>query len=178
MPSYRSDRGQSATCGRDHTSCQVETFFALTHPVVPTRLRIANLLQAEKEVYVCDLCEVLGELQPKVSRHLSVLREAELVQARSDGKWKFYALAAPPQFPSPDTPAMRGSLRGSSRGPSRRSRAARWHRAGAQVRIFGRIDPYDNPSAQRLPSLHRQLRTRHPGRGDSQPTRPGTNPGS
>jgi DNA-binding transcriptional ArsR family regulator len=103
MPSYRSDRGQSATCGRDHTSCQVETFFALTHPVVPTRLRIANLLQAEKEVYVCDLCEVLGELQPKVSRHLSVLRQAELVQARSDGKWKFYALAAPPPSSLPRT---------------------------------------------------------------------------
>jgi len=62
----------------------------------PTRLRILNLLQAEKEVCVCDLCEVLGELQPKVSRHLSVLREAGLVEVRSDGKWKFYALAAPP----------------------------------------------------------------------------------
>jgi ArsR family transcriptional regulator len=62
----------------------------------PTRLRILNLLQAEKEVCVCDLCEVLGELQPKVSRHLSILRDAELVHVRSEGKWKFYALADPP----------------------------------------------------------------------------------
>jgi ArsR family transcriptional regulator len=61
----------------------------------PTRLRILNLLHAGKEVCVCDLCEVLGELQPKVSRHLSLLRDAELVQVRSDGKWKFYALADP-----------------------------------------------------------------------------------
>jgi ArsR family transcriptional regulator len=59
----------------------------------PTRLRILNLLGAEKEICVCDLCEVLGELQPKVSRHLAILREAGLVQVRTDGKWKFYALA-------------------------------------------------------------------------------------
>ena len=62
----------------------------------PTRLRILNLLQAEKEVCVCDLCDVLGEPQPKVSRHLSVLRDADLVRVRSDGRWKFYALADPP----------------------------------------------------------------------------------
>ncbi|MGH0036505.1 MAG: ArsR/SmtB family transcription factor [Myxococcota bacterium] len=61
----------------------------------PTRLRILNLLQAQKEVCVCDLCEVLGELQPKVSRHLALLREARLVDVRSEGKWKFYALAQP-----------------------------------------------------------------------------------
>jgi ArsR family transcriptional regulator len=61
----------------------------------PTRLRILNLLQAEKEICVCDLCEVLDELQPKVSRHLSILRDADLVHVRTDGKWKFYALAQP-----------------------------------------------------------------------------------
>jgi ArsR family transcriptional regulator len=62
----------------------------------PTRLRILNLLQAEKEICVCDLCEVLDELQPKVSRHLSILRDAKLVNVRTDGKWKFYALAQAP----------------------------------------------------------------------------------
>jgi ArsR family transcriptional regulator len=61
----------------------------------PTRLRILSLLGAQKEVCVCDLCEVLDVLQPKVSRHLAILRDAELVQVRTDGKWKFYALAQP-----------------------------------------------------------------------------------
>lgn len=61
----------------------------------PMRLRILNLLQAEKEICVCDLCEVLDELQAKVSRHLSILRDADLVHVRTDGKWKFYALAQP-----------------------------------------------------------------------------------
>ncbi len=62
----------------------------------PTRLRILNLLLAEKEICVCDLCEVLGLLQPKVSRHLAILRDAGLVEVRTDGRWKFYALASPP----------------------------------------------------------------------------------
>jgi ArsR family transcriptional regulator len=61
-----------------------------------TRLRLLNLLGEQKEICVCDLCEVLGELQPKVSRHLAILREAGLVEVRSEGKWKFYALAQPP----------------------------------------------------------------------------------
>ena len=60
-----------------------------------TRLRILNLL-LEGELCVCDLCEILGEIQPKVSRHLATLRRADLVRVRREGKWKFYALAENP----------------------------------------------------------------------------------
>jgi ArsR family transcriptional regulator len=69
-----------------------DLFAAFANPV---RLRILNLLQEQKEICVCDLCEVLGEPQPKVSRHLALLRSAELVEVRSEGKWKFYGLAQP-----------------------------------------------------------------------------------
>ena len=62
----------------------------------PIRLRILNLLQGRKEICVCDLCEVLSVAQPKVSRHLAVLRDAELVQVRREGRWKFYSLAEAP----------------------------------------------------------------------------------
>ena len=62
----------------------------------PTRLRILNLL-LEGEVCVCDLCSVLDEIQPKVSRHLAYLRRAELVTVRTEGKWKYYALAKHPK---------------------------------------------------------------------------------
>jgi ArsR family transcriptional regulator len=61
----------------------------------PTRLRILNLLIEEKELCVCDLCDVLGEIQPKVSRHLARLRRAGLVEVHRQGKWKFYAVARP-----------------------------------------------------------------------------------
>lgn len=79
-----------------------ELFGAFANPV---RLRILNLLQAQKEICVCDLCELLGEPQPKVSRHLAVLRSAGLVEVRSEGRWKFYALA------DPRTPLHRTLLR-------------------------------------------------------------------
>ncbi|MHC4698364.1 MAG: ArsR/SmtB family transcription factor [Planctomycetota bacterium] len=58
----------------------------------PTRLRILNLL-LEGEVCVCDLCTILDEIQPKVSRHLAYLRRAGLVTVRTQGKWKYYAVA-------------------------------------------------------------------------------------
>jgi ArsR family transcriptional regulator len=64
----------------------------------PTRLRILHLLLEEKELCVCDVCAVLGEIQPKVSRHLATLRRAGLVEVRREGRWKFYAVR---QAPSP-----------------------------------------------------------------------------
>jgi len=57
----------------------------------PTRLRILNLL-IEGEVCVCDLCSVLNEIQPKISRHLAYLRRAGLAEVRQDGKWKYYRI--------------------------------------------------------------------------------------
>ena len=59
-----------------------------------TRLRILNLM-SEGEVCVCFFVEVLGEPQPKISRHLAFLRKAGLVSARRDAKWMHYSLAKP-----------------------------------------------------------------------------------
>jgi ArsR family transcriptional regulator, arsenate/arsenite/antimonite-responsive transcriptional repressor len=59
-----------------------------------TRLRLLNLL-ASGEICVCFLVEVLGEPQPKISRHLAYLRREGLVAARRDGKWIHYRLAEP-----------------------------------------------------------------------------------
>ncbi|TFH32881.1 MAG: metalloregulator ArsR/SmtB family transcription factor [Myxococcales bacterium] len=56
-----------------------------------TRLRLLNLLR-EGELCVCDLCEVLEESQPKVSRHLAYLRRVGLVSVRQQGKWKHYSI--------------------------------------------------------------------------------------
>ena len=55
-----------------------------------TRLRILNLL-LEREVCVCDLCDVLDVLQPSISRHLAYLDRAGLVTVRQEGKWKYYS---------------------------------------------------------------------------------------
>jgi ArsR family transcriptional regulator len=59
-----------------------------------TRLRLLNLI-ASREVCVCHLVDVLGESQPKISRHLAYLRRAGVVSARRDGKWMHYSLMPP-----------------------------------------------------------------------------------
>lgn len=58
-----------------------------------TRLRLLNLMHGG-EICVCYLVEVLGQPQPKVSRHLAYLRRAGIVSARRDGKWMHYRLAS------------------------------------------------------------------------------------
>ena len=59
-----------------------------------TRLRLLNLLRGG-EACVCDLVDVLGVPQPKVSRHLAYLRKSGLVLARKDGLWMHYKLSTP-----------------------------------------------------------------------------------
>ncbi len=61
-----------------------------------TRLRLLSLL-LEGELCVCDLCDVLDEIQPKISRHLAYLRRAGLLRVRTRGKWKYYAVARHPK---------------------------------------------------------------------------------
>lgn len=56
-----------------------------------TRLRIMALL-FQKEMCVCEICDVIDESQPKVSRHLAKLRDANLVRDERQGQWVFYYL--------------------------------------------------------------------------------------
>ena len=59
-----------------------------------TRLRLLNLMDG-REVCVCYFVEILGQSQPKISRHLAYLRRAGVVAARRDGKWMHYRSVAP-----------------------------------------------------------------------------------
>ncbi|MGA2349095.1 MAG: metalloregulator ArsR/SmtB family transcription factor [Terracidiphilus sp.] len=59
-----------------------------------TRLRLLNLM-AGREVCVCYFVEILGQSQPKISRHLAYLRRAGIVRARREGKWMHYSITAP-----------------------------------------------------------------------------------
>ena len=60
----------------------------------PARLRLLNLM-AGREVCVCYFVAILGEGQPKISRHLAYLRRAGLVSARREGKWVHYRIRWP-----------------------------------------------------------------------------------
>ncbi|AVJ58396.1 metalloregulator ArsR/SmtB family transcription factor [Klebsiella variicola] len=63
-----------------------------------TRLGIVLLLKARGELCVCDLCTALAQSQPKISRHLAMLRESGLLLDRKQGKWVHYRLS--PQMPA------------------------------------------------------------------------------
>jgi len=56
-----------------------------------TRLRIVKLLE-HGELCVCDIVSALDTIQPKVSFHLSTLKEAGLIKDRKQGKWIHYSL--------------------------------------------------------------------------------------
>jgi ArsR family transcriptional regulator len=57
-----------------------------------TRLRILLYLMKEGELHVSALCDRLDQSQPAVSHHLALLRVAELLNCRRDGKHNFYSV--------------------------------------------------------------------------------------
>ncbi|MBN3883167.1 MAG: metalloregulator ArsR/SmtB family transcription factor [Nostoc sp.] len=66
-------------------------FHALSDPL---RISVLELLR-KRELCVCDLCEVLGVSQSKLSFHLKTLKEAALVNSRQEGRWIYYSLNLP-----------------------------------------------------------------------------------
>lgn len=75
-----------------------------------TRLRTLILLESHDELCVCDLTDALALPQPKISRHLAILRETGVVLDRRAGLWIHYRL-------HPDLPAWTvDSLKALARG--------------------------------------------------------------
>lgn len=60
----------------------------------PTRLRIFHLLR-EMELSIGELAQVLGQSQPRVSRHVKILADAGLAGRRKEGSWVFLGLGEP-----------------------------------------------------------------------------------
>lgn len=59
----------------------------------PTRLRIFHLLRA-MELSIGELAQVLGQSQPRVSRHVKILADAGLAERRKEGSWVFLGLGS------------------------------------------------------------------------------------
>jgi ArsR family transcriptional regulator, arsenate/arsenite/antimonite-responsive transcriptional repressor len=62
-----------------------------------TRLRILKLLE-NGELCVCDIFSALEMVQPKVSFHLAVLRDAGLITDRKEGRWVRYKIQETDMF--------------------------------------------------------------------------------
>ena len=66
------------------------TFFKLLAD--STRLQTVLLILQQQELCVCELTCALNETQPKISRHLAMLRKAELLLDRRQGQWVYYRI--------------------------------------------------------------------------------------
>ena len=58
----------------------------------PIRLQVLELLQEEGELCVKEIVQALGVGQSKLSFHLDVLKKADYVQVRSQGRYKYYSI--------------------------------------------------------------------------------------
>ncbi|MDX1298374.1 MAG: metalloregulator ArsR/SmtB family transcription factor [Pseudomonas sp.] len=63
-----------------------------------TRVRITQQIVREGELCVCELTAALEQSQPKISRHLALLRSSGLLQDRRAGQWIYYRVH--PQLPA------------------------------------------------------------------------------
>lgn len=58
----------------------------------PNRLRVVVALR-DRELCLCQIVDLLGLANSTVSRHMSILQQARLVDARKDGRWSYFRLA-------------------------------------------------------------------------------------
>ena len=65
---------------------------ALKAVAEPTRLRLLALC-AHSDLTVSDLTQILGQSQPRVSRHLKLLCDAGLLERHREGAWAYFRLA-------------------------------------------------------------------------------------
>ncbi|WP_411817590.1 ArsR/SmtB family transcription factor [Hyphococcus sp. DH-69] len=89
-----------------------------------TRLRIMVLL-SRGELTVSEITSILGQSQPRVSRHLKILADAGLVERHREGAWMFYRASAD-NNDAGDEPTRRAVLR------------AVWDMATTEDRILAR----------------------------------------
>ena len=58
----------------------------------PTRLDILKIILERQNVCVCEITEILQLSQPKISRHLALLRNLSILLDERKGQWVYYRL--------------------------------------------------------------------------------------
>jgi ubiquinone/menaquinone biosynthesis C-methylase UbiE/DNA-binding transcriptional ArsR family regulator len=119
-----------------------ETLDTLRAAAEETRLRILALL-AEGELSVSDLTDILGQSQPRISRHLKLLVGAGLIERHREGAWAFFRLAEQGRAARVLRPVLAPLDRSDHRIASDRERltAVRHQRAQAAQGFFARLAP-------------------------------------
>lgn len=94
----------------------------------PIRLRCLALIWDAGELCVCELVAALDMPQPKISRHLAVMRDAGLLRDRRAAQWVLYALA--PEMPSWSRAAIGAAVEAVQAEPQHAKDLKRLRRAG------------------------------------------------
>ena len=89
----RNDRISALFHGSPATECAMRDFMAITKALADeTRVRMLLALR-DGELCACQIVE-LAQLAPStVSKHLSILKQARLVDSRKEGRWMYFRLA-------------------------------------------------------------------------------------
>jgi DNA-binding transcriptional ArsR family regulator len=83
------------------------------------RLRILAALQG-RELCLCQIVELLGLATSTVSRHVSLLHQAQLVESRKEGRWAYFRLADG-QAPAAAQQSLAVVLKALDRDPQRKA---------------------------------------------------------
>ncbi len=117
----------------------------------PTRLRLLLTLR-EAELTVSELTQILGQSQPRVSRHLKLLCDAGLLERFKEGSWVFYRAADKGEGGELGTTlATLAESHGESRDADRRKLSQVRETRAAQAAAFFKANATD---WERIRSLH------------------------
>lgn len=81
-------------------------YLAITKALADEARVRALVSLADGELCVCQIIEVLGLSPSTVSKHMSILQQAGLIERRKDGRWHYYRLAG-----RGASPAVRQAIR-------------------------------------------------------------------
>jgi len=70
----------------------MRAFMNITRALADERRVRALLILRKGEVCVCQITELFGLAPSTISKHLSILYQAGLVESRKDGRWMYYSL--------------------------------------------------------------------------------------
>ena len=103
-------------------------FLAITKALSDENRVRALMALSGGELCVCQLIELLGLAPSTVSKHMAVLRQADLVETRKEGRWMYYRLPDRPRAAAGQAIAwVRSCLAADARGreDARRTKAVR-----------------------------------------------------
>lgn len=83
-------------CSTTNTTADLQAFEVYAHKFKaladPKRLELLNMICRKGTVCVCDLVEEMAIPQSKLSYHLKILLNAQLLTKETKGTWSYYSL--------------------------------------------------------------------------------------